>query len=269
MADLDSILSGKGAAASEPETVTEETPAVVEQAQAEQVTEQPEAEGQEQGQKMVPHEALHAEKQKVKRYTEQVAEFEKKMTEREAAWEKRFEQLLGAVKPQQPAVEEPKALEPWDEGYSDFIRKPIEQQISQQREQVSQLLAVEKHGHEVVGAAWDALLKHPNNKAIAAELMQSVHPWGSVVEWHKGEQERAELANPEAYKAKIRAEIEAEIRAEIQGGNQQQQTQQPAQVMPSNLADARNVGSRSGPAWSGPASLNDIFDRAHKPNRAA
>ena len=31
---------------------------------------------------MVPHEALHAEKQKVKRYTEQVAEFERKQTER-------------------------------------------------------------------------------------------------------------------------------------------------------------------------------------------
>ena len=34
-----------------------------------------------------------------------------------------------------------------------------------------------------------------------------------------------------------------------------------AHATPSNLAGARNVGSRSGPAWSGPASLNDIFDR--------
>ena len=37
-----------------------------------------------------------------------------------------------------------------------------------------------------------------------------------------------------------------------------------ATVAPSNLAGARNVGTRSGPAWSGPASLNDIFDRGRK-----
>lgn len=33
-------------------------------------------------------------------------------------------------------------------------------------------------------------------------------------------------------------------------------------VYPSNFASARNVGKRSGPAWSGPASISDIFDRA-------
>jgi hypothetical protein len=32
-------------------------------------------------------------------------------------------------------------------------------------------------------------------------------------------------------------------------------------VMPSNIAGARNVGSRTGPAWSGPPSLQDIFAR--------
>ena len=43
------------------------------------------------------------------------------------------------------------------------------------------------------------------------------------------------------------------------------QPQRPAPVFPSNLAGARNVGSRSGPAWSGPPSLDDIFDRS-QPN---
>jgi hypothetical protein len=41
-----------------------------------------EGEGEGQGQKMVPHEALHAEKQKVKRYTEEVADFRKQLSER-------------------------------------------------------------------------------------------------------------------------------------------------------------------------------------------
>jgi hypothetical protein len=34
-----------------------------------------------------------------------------------------------------------------------------------------------------------------------------------------------------------------------------------ALVMPSNLAGARNVGTRSGPAWAGPIPLDDIFKR--------
>ena len=35
-------------------------------------------------------------------------------------------------------------------------------------------------------------------------------------------------------------------------------------AMPSNFANARNVGARSGPAWTGPTPLDDIFDRGRK-----
>ena len=45
-------------------------------------------------------------------------------------------------------------------------------------------------------------------------------------------------------------------------GAQQQQRRGP--VYPSNLAGARNVGTRSGPAWSGPTPLDDIFDRGRR-----
>jgi hypothetical protein len=61
------------------------------------------------------------------------------------------------------------------------------------------------------------------------------------------------------------AEIEARIMAKY--GIQPGQAAAPAApaapppVMPSNLAGARNVGSRSGPAWSGPPAISDIFKR--------
>ena len=35
-------------------------------------------------------------------------------------------------------------------------------------------------------------------------------------------------------------------------------------VYPSNLANARSVGARRGPAWSGPTALDDIFNRGRK-----
>jgi hypothetical protein len=75
--DLDSLLSGQGGAVSETETneVRQQEAQVSEgEGQQEQISEG--GEGETQGQsKMVPHEALHAEKQKVKRYTEEVSEF--------------------------------------------------------------------------------------------------------------------------------------------------------------------------------------------------
>jgi hypothetical protein len=45
---------------------------------------------------------------------------------------------------------------------------------------------------------------------------------------------------------------------------QTQPQQQRPVVFPSNLAGARNVGRRTGPAWSGPTPLADIFDRTRK-----
>ena len=273
MADLDSILSGEGARASEAPVVEKEIPAATEQAQAETGADsdhQPEGGEGEQGQKMVPQQALHAERQKVKRYTEEVADLRSTIAQQNTAWEQRFERLIGTLKP--PAAEEPKALEPWDDGYTDSIRKPIEQSISRQREEISELLAIEKHGAEVVDAAYAAVKAHPTAGAIAQAMLKTRHPFGAMVEWHKRSQAQAEIGNdPEAYKAKLRDELKAEILAELNGGNQQRQAkpgQQAAVVMPTDLAGARNVGSRSGPAWGGPQSLTDIFDRTRKPRAA-
>lgn len=39
------------------------------------------------------------------------------------------------------------------------------------------------------------------------------------------------------------------------------QPQQPQPVFPTNIAAARNVGGRKGPAWTGPTPIGDIFDR--------
>lgn len=272
MADLDSILSGEGARASEaPETVTAEAKPA-EAAPQEKTVEQTGQDG-EQGQKMVPHEALHAEKQKVKRYTEEVADLRTTIAAQNDAMERRFAQLIETVKPKPAEVAKPKA-EIWDDpdGFVSEHIAPVQQAIQTQREQVSQLLAVDKHGVDTVKAAYEAFQAQPETPARAAAfaaIQKSVHPYGALVEWHKREQAQAEIADPEAFKAKLRDELKAELLAELQGGTQQQSQQVQADVvMPSDLAGTRNVGARSGPAWSGPASLNDIFDRARKPRAA-
>lgn len=261
MAELDSILSGEGAVAPAPGEV--EQPQVIDPAQAGGVTEGNETETHEGdgGQKMVPHEALHAEKQKVKRYTEQVASFEKSLADREAAWERRFEQLIGTMKPQQ--AEPPKAPDFWEDPSAaiNSALTPVQQQMQQQREQFSRVMAEEKYGAETVQQAFQTLKSelqtNPAAQAQYQAIMQSAHPYGALVDWHKKRAVAAEIGDdPAAYREKLKAEI----LAEMQGGTAQGASASTT-VMPSNLAGARNVGTRSGPAWSGPQSLNDIFDR--------
>lgn len=259
MADLDSILSGASAAAPAPEGVKEpvtvETPETVTQEE----TAQTGGEGEPQGQKMVPHEALHAEKQKVKRYTEQVADFDKRLAEQNTAWERRFEQLLETVKPKEAA---PAAPDFWEnpDAYLSGKLAPVQQQIETQRDQFSRMLAETAHGADAVGAAYAAFDSSPPSPEKAAQyaaIKQAANPYSALVEWHKRAQAQAEIgSDPAAYREKLKAEL----LAELQGGNAPAPAS-AAPVMPSNFAAARNVGNRGGPAWSGPQPLSDIFKR--------
>ena len=279
MTELDEILSGKGAVAPEPQ---EKQPGneAVEEVKAEQVETDEAVEdagadadaddGTKGGdQKTVPHAAYHAEKQKVKRYTEQVADFERKLTEQNAAWERRFNQLIGSI--QQPQQQQPEAQEVpeiWDDP-TRFVGaqiEPLKQQMQQQRLEMSKIWAVEKYGADLINEADAALSKlvesDPRGIQLRDQIASSSHPYGALVDWHKRQKAAAEIGDdPAAYREKLKAEILAEMEAEKATDQQQQQGPAPVngQVMPSNLAGKRNVGDRSGPVWSGPQPLNDIF----------
>ena len=66
--------------------------------------------------------------------------------------------------------------------------------------------------------------------------------------------------DPNAERERLKAELLAELQAEGRAPAPQAK-QKPAPVMPSNLAGARNVGTRAGPAWSGPTPIADIFKK--------
>jgi hypothetical protein len=263
MADLDSILSGSSESApGEQEQVTQ-----VNEGESQQ--EQPEAEQHEeqQGQRMVPQQALHAEKQKLKRYTEQVSDFQRQLSETNAAWERRMAQLVEAVKPKQEAAPRP-----------DFFENPeaatqhtVQQSVSPQFEQINQqLLAIARDNaetrftpetvNEAEQAFISAMQSQKLDPADYQKVVSSPNRYAAAVQWFKREQAKAEIGDDvTAFRAKVEAEILA--KHGITPGEQQPAQQQRAQVMPSNLAGARNVGARSGPAWSGPSSIDDIFNR--------
>lgn len=269
MSTLESILSGERETAPAPE-VTNPTP-------------QPETTEQPQGQPdpsssddpqpdetgKVPLAALHAERSKVKRYTEQVAEFQTKLEQQNAQWEQRFSQIIGAMQqPRQAQPEAKPAPEIWDDPNA-YVRSQAMEMVSPLRQQ---MLAMARQVAEIqfqpdaVKAAEEAF----NRAAAAGQIDPEIHrrinaspnPFAAAVQWHQHTTTMAEIgSDPAAYKAKLRDELKAEIMAELNPSGQQPAGTQPAQPMPSNFAAARNAGTRAGPAWSGPPTLDDIFRR--------
>lgn len=307
---LDAILSGAAANAtvSEPVTAAPEPqgtstasaePSTTPAAPAATAEPKPEGtapatpEGTEKEPATVPLAALKDERAKVKRYTEQVADFDKKLSDQNAAWERRFEQLLGAVRAPQPQPQQ-KAPEPQK---PDFFADPdaaIEAAIQarlapvmadqgQIREQLSQQFAVQQHGAETVSAARAEIERRVNENPDAMRgefqrIMSSGNPWNELVKWHKKESALKEIGDDFAgYEAKVRAKILEEMKGTAPAAAAAPDpalvapgaAADPAPVLPTNLAQARNAGTRSGPAWNGPAPLQDIFDRAQKKTRAA
>jgi|GEM_PF-6401881 len=261
---LDDILSGNGEAVPEQpeanqEQVTQETQ-VSGQAES-NPPEGGERETQPQGQKMVPHEALHAERQKVKRYTEEVADFRKQLQETNAQWERRMAQLIETIKPQQAQQAPP---DWWENpgaatGYHiDQRVNPLEQKFMSLESQILRLTAIQQYGAEKVSAfekyVQDAMSSNdPEIATLAAQMRASPDPMKVGLDWYE-----KRTFDPAAKEA----EIEARILEKYGIDPNKPQQQQPApSVMPSNLAGARNVGNRSGPAWAGPPTINDIFKR--------
>ncbi len=269
MSTLESILSGEGAPASEPQATPTATPETTREQPQGQPEPSSDAEPQADETGKVPLAALHAERSKVKRYTEQVAEFQTKLEQQNAQWEQRFSQIMTAVVPKQAQPAAAPAPEIWDDPNA-FVRSqamemvsPLQQQMLAMARSVAEIQFREQPG--IVKEAEEAFNRAAATGQIDPEIHRRINaspnPYAAAVEWHQHTSTMSEIgADPAAWRAQKEAEIRAQVMAEIQGGGAPAGNQ-PAPVMPSNFAAARNVGNRSGPAWSGPTPLQDIFNR--------
>lgn len=89
------------------------------------------------------------------------------------------------------------------------------------------------------------------NPTLAQQALADPHPWNKAYQIAKNHRAMQELGstNVTELEAKLREKIMAEMQA-------------TAPVMPNipqSLTMARNVGQRTGPAWSGPRSLDDLL----------
>jgi hypothetical protein len=91
------------------------------------------------------------------------------------------------------------------------------------------------------------------NPALAQQALSDPDPWGKAYQIAKNAATMEELGatDLETLKAKLREELAAELKAQVPAA--------PAMNLPPSLSTARNVGTRSGPAWTGPKSINELL----------
>jgi hypothetical protein len=207
----------------------------------------------------VPLAALKEERAKARRYTDQVADFEKKvegLSRDNAVLRQHIAELLTAV---QEGERKPDFFENPEQSVRALVHEivsPLAAGHGRVSEAVSRLSAMGEHGADAVNAAYAELENRINAdpammRAEYQRIMGSPNPWGELVKWHRKEAALRDVGeDPEAFEQRLREKILAELSGK--------------RALPSNLAGARNAGTRSGPAWGGPQTIKDIFDRASK-----
>lgn len=208
----------------------------------------------------VPLAALKEERAKTRRCADQAAGFEKKaedLSRDNAVLRQHITELLAAVQEdgRNPDKSNPDAGNP-EQAIRALVHEivsPLAASHGRTQEAVSRLSAMGEHGNEAVNAAYAELENRINAdpasmRAEYQRIMGSPNPWGELVKWHRKDTALREVGDdPAAFEQKLRDRILAELSG--------------TRVLPSNLAGARNAGTRSGPAWGGPQTIKDIFDR--------
>jgi len=273
---LDEIMSGRSEDAPAPET--NEQPAI--QQSEPQQPQGDEGEGDQPQQGMVPHAALHAEKQKVKRYTEQVASFEQRMADQDARWEQRFNQLFQSFQRPQQQPQQPAPRPDLYENPQGFVQSEVKELVDprfQQFEQAmlhnSRLVANSIYGGaEKVNAAeqafMTALQQGKVDPADYHRVVNSPNRYAEAVEWHKRQSVLSETGGDlTQYRQKLLDDPDfmAEVAKKlgVQNPAQPQPQAQPA-VDPNQIPSSfngRNAGPSNAPTWSGPRPLSELMPR--------
>lgn len=195
----------------------------------------------------VPVRAVQEERQK-----RQEAESTNEALRRELA-EMRGQLQTLTQQRQQPAQQqqEEKPATLWDDPDS-YLRNqitPVQSQIMEMKEFMSENLAVQTYGAEKVEAAKQAIEQvaaTPEGRATVQKMMQSRHPFDDLVKWHQQHEAMRRVGNdPDAW-------FQAEYERRLSDPAEQ------AKIMERIRGTAASNTSRSAPAVSLPPSLSGL-----------
>lgn len=197
----------------------------------------------------VPQQALHASREKEREARQEAETLRTQLAQMQGQIELLSRQTR---QPQAaPKVEEQKPLEPWDEGYTESILTPLQQQLQQQAERFSMRMAVKEYGKDTVQTAYAALgaamqAGDPSARAEYQRIKQSDDPYEDIVQWHKRSQTLKTVGDdPNAW-------LEAELEKRLSDPTHQ------AKILERIQATAAQNVTRSNPNVKLPPSLTRL-----------
>lgn len=143
------------------------------------------------------------------------------------------------------------------EAFVGHLNQQMSQQLLNERLNMSEYMARKEHPDlDEKIEAYKSIVEQ--NPSLHQEVMASPSPYHALIDAVTKAQEFEKMKDIDSYKATLRAEIEAELRAKIEG----EQSKKKALVdsIPPSLATEQSKSSLSGPAWSGPPSLDELFN---------
>ena len=188
----------------------------------------------------------------------------------------RLEAQLRQPQPQAAA----RPAEFWDnpDEWGRSLVTPIHEQLFQQRQGVSRLLAEEKHGSDTVRAAYNALGQamqaDPAVQTDYLRIMRSNHPYGELVTWHKKRQAFDEIgSDPAAYRNRVLdeamrdPEVQQRFLAQLRGGARHT-FETPRRSAVPHIPSLQGIGTAAGPASAaGDASDAELFSATTRRRR--
>ncbi len=169
------------------------------------------------------------------------------------------EQRLAEMQARYAQVEEaPPSVFEDEAAWQQSLEASVSNQIYQERLFFSEKLATKEFGPELVNEAkqW-GFERCSADAAFNQKVRASRDPIGDVVADFQKERTYAEMqkygaTDMAALEAKIEAKVEERLREKLKG-------ELGIRTAPTTLAAERSVGSRNGPAWTGPAALDDLL----------
>ena len=159
-------------------------------------------------------------------------------------------QIASLQQPKEPEAPPPSVWEDENAWGGNLVSQAVQQATLNARLDMSEMMVRQANpDFEEVKAEFLRLAEA--NPTLRQQALSDPHPWNKAYQIAKNHRTMQELGSldVDALKAKMREELMAEI-----------QGQAPARPsVPPTLANERNVGTRTGPAWSGPKSLDDLL----------
>lgn len=160
-------------------------------------------------------------------------------------------QFQSFQQPQEPPAPPPSLWEDENAWGGQLVQQAVQQAEQKTVMRMSEMMARQANpDFDDLKAEFLSLAE--KNPTLADQALADPHPWNKAIQIAKNHKAMADLGatDLDSLKAKIREELMAEMQATP-----------PASTpyVPPSITGERNVGSRSGPAWAGPRSLDDLL----------